>query len=214
MGESGSGKTTLAMAILQLLRYEGEITFLGKNLNECTDSELRKIRNQFQIVFQDHYSSLSPRMTIRQILSEGIVEYENISSSKLNERCELLIKEVGLDPIMLDRYPHQFSGGQRQRIAIARALSLRPKMIIFDEPTSALDVIVQKNILDLIVSLQEKYSISYVFITHDLKVIRAISHRTYVLREAEIVESNLTEDLLSSPSNEYTKKLIDSSFID
>ena len=214
VGESGSGKTTLAMAILQLLRYEGEITFLGKNLNECTDSELRKIRNQFQIVFQDPYSSLSPRMTIRQILSEGIVEYENISSSKLNERCELLIKEVGLDPIMLDRYPHQFSGGQRQRIAIARALSLRPKMIIFDEPTSALDVIVQKNILDLIVSLQEKYSISYVFITHDLKVIRAISHRTYVLRDAEIVESNLTEDLLSSPSNEYTKKLIDSSFID
>jgi microcin C transport system ATP-binding protein len=213
VGESGSGKTTLAMAILQLLRYEGEITFLGKNLNECTDSELRKIRNQFQIVFQDPYSSLSPRMTIRQILSEGIVEYENISSSKLNERCELLIKEVGLDPIMLDRYPHQFSGGQRQRIAIARALSLRPKMIIFDEPTSALDVIVQKNILDLIVSLQEKYSISYVFITHDLKVIRAISHRTYVLRDAEIVESNLTEDLLSSPSNEYTKKLIDSSFI-
>ena len=153
-------------------------------------------------------------MTIRQILSEGIVEYENISSSKLNERCELLIKEVGLNPIMLDRYPHQFSGGQRQRIAIARALSLRPKMIIFDEPTSALDVIVQKNILDLIVSLQEKYLISYVFITHDLKVIRAISHRTYVLRDAEIVESNLTEDLLSSPSNEYTKKLIDSSFID
>ena len=115
---------------------------------------------------------------------------------------------------MLDRYPHQFSGGQRQRIAIARALSLRPKMIIFDEPTSALDVIVQKNILDLIVSLQEKYSISYVFITHDLKVIRAISHRTYVLRDAEIVESNSTEELLSSPSNEYTKKLIDSSFID
>ena len=152
-------------------------------------------------------------MTIRQILSEGIVEYENISLSKLNERCELLIKEVGLDPIMLDRYPHQFSGGQRQRIAIARALSLRPKMIIFDEPTSALDVIVQKNILDLIVSLQEKYSISYVFITHDLKVIRAISHRTYVLRDAEIVESNSTEELLSSPSNEYTKKLIDSSFI-
>ena len=152
-------------------------------------------------------------MTIRQILSEGIVEYENISSSKLNERCELLIKEVGLNPIMLDRYPHQFSGGQRQRIAIARALSLRPKMIIFDEPTSALDVIVQKNILDLIVSLQEKYSLSYVFITHDLKVIRAISHRTYVLRDAEIVESNSTEELLSSPSNEYTKKLIDSSFI-
>ena len=115
---------------------------------------------------------------------------------------------------MLDRYPHQFSGGQRQRIAIARALSLRPKMIIFDEPTSALDVIVQKNILDLIVSLQEKYSLSYVFITHDLKVIRAISHRTYVLRDAEIVECNLTEDLLASPSNEYTKKLIDSSFID
>ena len=147
MGESGSGKTTLAMAILQLLRYEGEITFLGKNLNECVDSELRKIRNQFQIVFQDPYSSLSPRMTIRQILSEGIVEYENISSSKLNERCELLIKEVGLDPIMLDRYPHQFSGGQRQRIAIARALSLRPKMIIFDEPTTALDVTTQVEVL-------------------------------------------------------------------
>ena len=214
MGESGSGKTTLAMAILQLLRYEGEITFLGKNLNECTDSELRKIRNQFQIVFQDPYSSLSPRMTIREILSEGIIEYEKISSSKLNERCELLIEEVGLNPVMLDRYPHQFSGGQRQRIAIARALSLRPKMIILDEPTSALDVIVQKNILDLIVSLQEKYSLSYIFITHDLKVIRAISHRTYVLRDAEIVEYNLTEDLLSSPSNKYTKKLIDSSFID
>ena len=214
VGESGSGKTTLAMAILQLLRYEGEIRFLGKNLREYSDSDLRNIRNQFQIVFQDPYSSLSPRMTIRQILSEGIIEYEKISLEDLNEKCKLLIEEVGLSSQMLDRYPHQFSGGQRQRIAIARALSLRPKMIIMDEPTSALDVIVQKNILELIISLQEKYSLSYIFITHDLKVIRAISHRTYVLKDAKIVESNLTDDLLSSPSNQYTKTLIDSSFID
>ncbi len=213
VGESGSGKTTLAMAILQLLRYEGEINFLGKSMKKHSSNELRRIRNQFQIVFQDPYSSLSPRMTIRQILSEGINEFEEISSDALNEKCILLIEEVGLTANMLNRYPHQFSGGQRQRIAIARALSMRPKMIILDEPTSALDVIVQKNILDLIISLQKKYSLSYIFISHDLNVIRAISHRTYVLKNSEIIEANLTEKLISSPTSDYTKKLIDSSFI-
>tara|TARA_B100001175_G_C19066270_1_gene429107 strand:- start:72 stop:533 length:462 start_codon:yes stop_codon:yes gene_type:complete len=153
-------------------------------------------------------------MTILEILSEGMLAFDdNLQQSDILERCSNLLVEVGLDHSMLSRYPHQFSGGQRQRIAIARALSMKPKLIIFDEPTSALDVIVQKNILKLIVSLQKKYSLSYLFISHDLKVISSISHRVYVIKDSKIIETNDTDKLLSNPQNDYTKQLIESSFI-
>ncbi len=215
VGESGSGKTTLALSILQLLSYSGSISLEDINLSELQKDELRVRRKDFQIVFQDPYSSLSPRLTIRDILSEGILVFnENINRARLNNICSDLMLEVGLENSMLDRYPHQFSGGQRQRIAIARALSMKPKLIILDEPTSALDVLVQNNILELLVSLQKKYSISYFFISHDLKVIRSIAHRIYIIKESKIVEDNDTNILLKNPLDDYTKELIKSSFID
>jgi len=214
VGESGSGKTTLAMAIMQLLNYDGNIIFDNKDLSMLSNKDIRKYRNNFQIVFQDPFSSLSPRLNILEILSEGLVAFnKDIKYNELFDICASLLSEVGLSNDMLLRYPHQFSGGQRQRIAIARALSMKPKLIIFDEPTSALDVIVQKNILELIVSLQEKYSLSYCFISHDLKVIRSISHRIYVIKDSEIVETNSTENILNYPTNNYTKNLIKSSFL-
>ena len=214
VGESGSGKTTLGLSIMQLLNYSGNIYLNKVKLSSLSSEQLRESRRDYQIVFQDPYSSLSPRMTIHEILSEGIISfYKNISQTNLLQKCSDLLNEVGLDESMLQRYPHQFSGGQRQRIAIARALSMKPKLIIFDEPTSALDVIVQKNILKLIVSLQEKYSLSYCFISHDLKVISSISHRIYVIKDSKIVETNSTDDLISNPQSDYTKKLIKSSFI-
>ena len=214
VGESGSGKTTLAMAIMQLLNYDGNIIFDNKDLSMLSSKGIRKHRDNFQIVFQDPFSSLSPRLNILEILSEGLVAFnKNIKHDELLDICSSLLSEVGLSDEMLSRYPHQFSGGQRQRIAIARALSMKPKLIIFDEPTSALDVIVQKNILELIVSLQEKYSLSYCFISHDLKVIKSISHRIYVIKDSEIVETNSTENILNHPINDYTKSLIKSSFL-
>ncbi|MBT5405978.1 MAG: ABC transporter ATP-binding protein, partial [Gammaproteobacteria bacterium] len=214
VGESGSGKTTLAMAIMQLLDYSGQIIFNEKDFSQLSNKDIRKYRDNFQIVFQDPFSSLSPRMNILEILSEGLLAFnKTIQHEELVEICSSLLSEVGLANDMLFRYPHQFSGGQRQRIAIARALSMKPKLIIFDEPTSALDVIVQKNILELIVSLQEKYSLSYCFISHDLKVIKSISHRIYVIKDSRIVETNSTENILKNPQNDYTKNLIKSSFL-
>ena len=214
VGESGSGKTTLAMAIMQLLNYDGNIIFDNKDLSVLSNKSIRQFRNNFQIVFQDPFSSLSPRLNILEILSEGLVAFnKNIKHDELLDICASLLSEVGLSSDMLSRYPHQFSGGQRQRIAIARALSMKPKLIIFDEPTSALDVIVQKNILELIVSLQEKYSLSYCFISHDLKVIKSISHRIYVIKDSKIVETNSTENILNHPKSDYTKSLIKSSFL-
>ena len=214
VGESGSGKTTLGLAILQLLSYNGTIKFNEQDLKKITKQELRKTRRNFQIVFQDPFSSLSPRLTIKEILSEGILEFnEEINPAEINKLCELLLSEVGLDQNMLSRYPHQFSGGQRQRIAIARALSMKPKLIILDEPTSALDVVVQKNILELLVSLQKKYSISYCFISHDLKLIRAIAHRIYIIKDSKIIENNFVNQIFDNPKNKYTKDLIKSSFL-
>ncbi len=215
VGESGSGKTTLAMTILQLLDYRGDMLFNNISLSEMTENEIRKYRNDFQIVFQDPFSSLSPRMNIFEIITEGLATHnKNLSKKDLIEIAISLLEEVELDADMIYRYPHQFSGGQRQRIAIARALSMKPQLIIFDEPTSALDVLVQKNILNLITNLQKKHKISYCFISHDLKVIRSVSHRIYVIKDSEIIEHNDTEKIILEPKKDYTQKLIKSSFID
>ena len=213
VGESGSGKTTLARNILQLLNYSGKITFMNHDLSKLNKEELRKKRKNFQVVFQDPYSSLSPRLNIFQILSESLAIFDNYSKDELYAICKKLLYEVGLDESMLMRYPHQFSGGQRQRIAIARALSIRPKLIVLDEPTSALDVVVQKSILDLIVSLQEKYNLSYIFISHDIRVINAISHQICVLKDSRIIESGRTTEVLNHPKTDYTRGLIQSNQI-
>ena len=208
VGESGSGKSTLAMSILQLLRYQGQIIFDGIPLEKISKDSLRYQRKDFQIVFQDPYSSLSPRLNILEILSEGLSVYGDYTEIQLVKLCEDLLKEVGLEPSMMYRYPHQFSGGQRQRIAIARAISLKPKLVIMDEPTSALDVVVQKNILDLIISIQKKYNLSYIFISHDIKVVGAISHKICVLKKSKIVEFGETDNVLQNPQSEYTQQLI------
>ena len=211
VGESGSGKTTLALTILQLLKYEGTISFLGKNLESLSKKELRNERRNMQIVFQDPFSSLSPRLNILEILSEGISVYNKLDDMVIKDICGKLLEEVGLDKSMLYRYPHQFSGGQRQRIAIARAIAIKPKLIIMDEPTSALDVVVQKNILELIISLQKKYMLSYIFISHDIKVVNAISHKICVLKDSNMIEYGDTSDILRNPKSKYTLKLIESS---
>ena len=208
VGESGSGKSTLAMSILQLLKYQGQIIFDGIPLEQINKKDLRYQRKDFQIVFQDPYSSLSPRLNILEILSEGLSVYSDYTDTQLVELCEGLLREVGLEPSMMYRYPHQFSGGQRQRIAIARAISLKPKLVIMDEPTSALDVVVQKNILDLIISIQKKYNLSYIFISHDIKVVGAISHKICVLKKSKIVEYGETNKIIHDPQSKYTQQLI------
>lgn len=214
VGESGSGKSTLAMAILRLIRSEGEIEFEGQRIDGLKQEQLRPLRGSMQIVFQDPYGSLSPRMTIEEIVAEGL-EVQGISSrSEREQQVITALKDVQLDPNIRHRYPHEFSGGQRQRIAIARALVLRPKLIVLDEPTSALDRSVQKQIVELLRDLQQRYQLSYLFISHDLAVVRALSHRIMVMQGGELIEEGETEQLFQAPKTPYTQALIAASGID
>jgi microcin C transport system ATP-binding protein len=211
VGESGSGKTTLGMTLLRLAAGDpiGEIRFMGERIDTPSQSELRRLRSRMQVVFQDPYNALSPRMTIEQIVGEGLALHQpGLGSAERRDAVVAMLQEVGLDASALSRYPNEFSGGQRQRIAIARAAILRPALMLLDEPTSALDVSVQQQVLELLAELQRKYAMSYLFITHDLAVIRAMSHRMIVMKEGRVVESGLTESLFESPTADYTRQLL------
>jgi microcin C transport system ATP-binding protein len=208
VGESGSGKTTLALAIMRLIGSDGEVTFRGEDLRKWSTRQLRKLRADMQIVFQDPFGSLSPRMTCFQIISEGLAIHKVDKGRDRREVVAEVMQEVGLDPATMDRYPHEFSGGQRQRIAIARAMVLRPKLLVLDEPTSALDMTVQVQIVDLLRRLQVKYGLAYLFISHDLKVVRAMSHKVMVMKRGDVVEYGDVDALYDNPQTEYTRTLL------
>ena len=208
VGESGSGKTTLALAIMRLISSEGGINFMGQDVRSWSTRELRRLRKDMQIVFQDPFGSLSPRMTCMQIISEGLAIHKVDPDRDPRELVRDVMIEVGLDPATMDRYPHEFSGGQRQRIAIARAMVLRPRLLVLDEPTSALDMTVQVQIVDLLRSLQRKYGLAYLFISHDLKVVRAMSHKVMVMKRGDVVEYGDVDTLYDSPKSEYTRTLL------
>ena len=212
VGESGSGKTTLALALLKLYKYKGTIKFNNINISSMSEKVFRPFRHEMQIVFQDPFGSLSPRMNVEQILKEGLAVQDKVSKSKWQDKILDALKDVGLSVACLPRYPHEFSGGQRQRIAIARILVLRPTFIILDEPSSALDRTVQAQIIALLQNLQRKYNLSYLFISHDLAVIKALSHRVMVMQAGRIIEHGTTEKIFKNPQNPYTKELINSSF--
>ena len=209
VGESGSGKTTLGLALLRLIKSEGRIAFLGNDIQGKNPKLLRPLRRHMQVVFQDPYGSLSPRMTVGEIVSEGLRIHEpTMSRTERRRFISASLEEVGLDAGLQDRLPHEFSGGQRQRIAIARAIVLKPEFVILDEPTSALDMSVQAQIIDLLRDLQARHHMAYMFISHDLKVVRALSHYVIVMREGRIVEEGTTEAIFEKPQQEYTRTLM------
>jgi microcin C transport system ATP-binding protein len=212
IGESGSGKTTLALAVLGLVGAQGDIRIDGRR---WSDHDARRLRREIQVVFQDPLSSLSPRLTIEQIVGEGLEIHEpSLDAAGRRERILAALLDVGLteggqaEPL-LARYPHEFSGGQRQRIAIARALIVRPKVVVLDEPTSALDVTIQKQVLELLAGLQQKYRLSYILVTHDIDVVRAMAHRVMVMKDSRIVESGSLDEVVTQPKNDYTRTLIE-----
>jgi len=213
VGESGSGKTTLGMAILRLVKSEGDILLESSNLQGLKSKDLRPYRRDMQIVFQDPYGSLSPRLSIHQIIAEGLLVHEkDKSEEERREAVARALEEVGLEANLQDRYPHEFSGGQRQRIAVARALILKPKLLVLDEPTSALDMSVQAQIVDLLRDLQRRHQLTYLFISHDLKVVRALSNHVIVMKDGVIVESGTSDQIFESPKTEYTRALISAAF--
>jgi ABC-type microcin C transport system duplicated ATPase subunit YejF len=209
VGESGSGKSTLARALLKLLPAEGIIRFIGRDLSNYDRAAMRPLRRELQIVFQDPFGSLSPRLTAGQIVSEGLLVHEpSLSSAERDRRAAKALAEVQLDPATRNRYPHEFSGGQRQRIAIARAIILKPKVVVLDEPTSALDRQVQKQIVTLLRDLQMAHELSYLFISHDLKVVRAMADHIMVMKDGRVVEEGDTDRIFDEPRHDYTKRLM------
>ena len=211
VGESGSGKSTLGMALLRLsvARVSGTIGFRGEPISEMASGALRPMRSQMQVVFQDPFASLSPRRTIAQIVGEGLALHQpQLTPLQLRDAVTAGLEEVGLSGAMLQRYPHEFSGGQRQRIAIARVLVLKPALVLLDEPTSSLDVSVQMQVLQLLAELQRKYGIAYLFISHDLAVIRAMAHRVLVMKDGRVVEQGSVDEVLSAPKQAYTQRLL------
>ena len=212
VGESGSGKTTLAMGILRLVSSEGPILFLGQNIAGRSSRALRPLRAQMQVVFQDPYGSLSPRMTVEEIIAEGLGVHGVPKGQNPREMVGEIMTEVGLDPAMMHRYPHEFSGGQRQRVAIARAMILRPKLVVLDEPTSALDMTVQVQIVELLRTLQRRHKLAYIFISHDLRVVRAMSHQIVVMKDGDVVEAGPAARIFDAPEQPYTKALLAAAF--
>ena len=213
VGESGSGKTTLGLALLRLVSSDGPIVYLGNRIDGYDSKRMRPLRRHMQIVFQDPYGSLSPRLSVGQIIEEGLqIQAPGLSQAERSTRVSRALKEVGLDPAFRDRYPHEFSGGQRQRIAIARALVLEPKFLILDEPTSALDVSVQAQIVDLLRDLQRRHKLAYLFISHDLKVVRALANSIIVLRYGKVVEQGSAQTVFAKPKTDYTKALLAAAF--
>ncbi len=213
VGESGSGKTTLGLAILRLISSQGAIGFIGNQIDSFNNKQMRPLRRQMQVVFQDPYGSLSPRLSVGQIVEEGLLVLDkDLTPGERRKRVGAALGEVGLDPDAQDRYPHEFSGGQRQRIAIARAMVLEPKFVMLDEPTSALDMSVQAQIVDLLRELQVRHNLAYLFISHDLKVVRALSNEVIVMRSGKIVEQGPSEQIFDAPQADYTKALIAAAF--
>lgn len=210
VGESGSGKTTLAMSVVNLVKYNGKILLKNNNISE----EVKSNSKDLQIVFQDPYNSLNPRMNIAQIIGEGLsVHYPQISTAERTNMIKKILQEVELSEEILNKYPHEFSGGQRQRIALARTLILNPRIIILDEPTSALDVTVQAQVIKLLKELQQKHQLSYIFISHDMNAVKAMSHKILVMKDGKVVESGSSDDIFNHPQHEYTKQLIKASVI-
>ena len=213
VGESGSGKTTLGLALLRLVRSEGSIQFAGRDIQGLSSRALRPLRREMQIVFQDPYGSLSPRLSVGQIVEEGLrVHGIGATAEERRRLIEQALIEVGLDPETRERYPHEFSGGQRQRIAIARAMVLKPRLVVLDEPTSALDMSVQAQIVDLLRELQRRHNLAYLFISHDLRVVRALSEEVLVMREGRIVERGPAAQIFAQPREPYTRALMAAAF--
>ncbi len=212
VGESGSGKTTLGLALLRLIKSQGPIVYLGRRIDRLSFTAMRPLRRDMQIVFQDPYGSLSPRLSIADIVAEGLTVQRKLNFEERREIVARALADTGLDPATMDRYPHEFSGGQRQRVAIARAMVLEPKLVILDEPTSALDMSVQAQIVDLLRELQIRRNLSYVFISHDLRVVRALANEIIVMRHGKVVEQGTAAEIFAHPRSEYTRALFAAAF--
>jgi microcin C transport system ATP-binding protein len=213
VGESGSGKTTLGLALLRLTEAQGHIRFADQDIAALGQRQLRPLRREMQVVFQDPFSSLSPRLSVAQIVEEGLKVHRLATGAGERRRLiETALVEVGLDPDAAERYPHEFSGGQRQRIAIARALVLKPRFVVLDEPTSALDMSVQSQIVELLRELQTRHGLAYLFISHDLRVVRALAHEILVMKDGKIVEAGPTDRVMTAPEHPYTRALMAAAF--
>jgi len=213
VGESGSGKTTLGLALTRMISSKGRIGFVGKDIDTYSFNEMKPLRSDIQIVFQDPYGSLSPRMSVAEIIAEGMhIHMPEMGANEIDDTVAGVLKEVGLDPATRHRYPHEFSGGQRQRMAIARAMVLKPKFVMLDEPTSALDMSVQAQVVELLLKLQEERNLAYLFISHDLKVVRALANEVMVMRLGKVVEHGPSEQVFDNPKTEYTKALMAAAF--